>query len=70
MYSKLSTNIVSFIISIIIFNVLNFTYENINILNNFSKQIKQENQVQNIEIKKETREESKRTRRCRKSRRI
>lgn len=69
MYSKLGTNILSFIISIIIFNILNVTYENINIFENFNKEIKQENQVQNIEIKQETKEESKRTRRYRKSRR-
>lgn len=58
MYSKLGTNILSFIISIIIFNILNVTYENINIFENFNKEIKQENQVQNIEIKQETKEES------------
>lgn len=69
MYSKLGINILSFIISIIIFNILNVTYENINIFENFNKEIKQENQVQNIEIKQETKEESKRTRRYRKSRR-
>lgn len=69
MYSKLGTNILSFIISIIIFNILNVTYENINIFENFNKEIKQKSQVQNIEIKQETKEESKRTRRRRKSRR-
>lgn len=69
MYSKLGTNILSIIISIIIFNILNVTYENINIFENFNKEIKQENQVQNIEIKQETKEESKRARRYRKSRR-
>lgn len=58
MYSKLGINILSFIISIIIFNILNVTYENINIFENFNKEIKQENQVQNIEIKQETKEES------------
>ena len=69
MYSKLGTNILSIIISIIIFNILNVTYENINIFKHFNKEIKQENQMQNIEIKKETKEESKRARRHRKSRR-
>lgn len=58
MYSKLGINILSFIIAIIIFNILNVTYENINIFENFNKEIKQENQVQNIEIKQETKEES------------
>lgn len=54
MYSKLSINILSFIISVVIFNILNFTYENIDVLAKLSLNIKNESKVQNIDTVNET----------------
>lgn len=54
MYSKLSVNILSFIITVVIFNILNFTYENINVLEKLSLNIKNESKVQNIDTVNET----------------
>lgn len=54
MYSKLSINISSFIISVVMFNILNFTYENIDVLAKLSLNIKNESKVQNIDTINET----------------
>lgn len=60
MYSKLSTNILSFIICIVMFSILNLTYENIDIFNNFSKKVQKESkmqsEIQNIQKEVETNE--------------
>lgn len=50
MYSKLSINILSFAISVVMFNILNFTYENIKTFDISSIKIGSKNQVENINI--------------------